>query len=114
MQRQTARLLLIWLLVSVLTPLAFAISAPHPHACCMRKPLHDGGLHGAAFQAPPGCCNHDCCRPLTGRQWAHFGPACGEHQSFAVPLRSELCIAPVSTRPVNFHPSRAPPQFSIA
>jgi hypothetical protein len=114
MHRQTARLLLIWLLVSILTPLALAISAPAPHACCMRKPLHDGGLHDAEFQAPASCCNHDCCRPLTVRQWAHFGWSCNTHELSSVPLETESRIAPSSKLSVRFQSSRAPPQFSIA
>jgi len=114
MHRQTARLLLIWLLVSVLTPLALAISAPAPHACCVRKPLDDSGPHGAAFHAPPGCCNHDCCRPLTVRQWAHFGSSCRTHELSSAPMETEIRIAPTSNLTVGFQSSRAPPRFSIA
>ncbi len=43
MHRLTARLLLVLLLVGTFAPVALAISAPVPHACCMRKPLHDQG-----------------------------------------------------------------------
>jgi len=114
MQRQVARLLLILLLVSIFTPLGLAISAPAPHACCMRKPLHGSGLHGAEFQVPASCCNHDCCRPLTVRQWAHFGPSCSTHVLSSVPLEAEIRIAPTSKLTVGFHSSRAPPPFSIA
>lgn len=114
MQRRTARLLLILLLVSILAPVALAISAPAPHACCMRKPLHDNGERKAEFQAPPSCCNHDCCRPLTVPQWAHVSPACSTHQSFAVPVGSDLRTALISNRPISSQSSRAPPQFSIA
>ena len=43
MYRLTARLLLALLLAGTFVPVAMAISAPVPHACCMRKPMHDHG-----------------------------------------------------------------------
>jgi hypothetical protein len=114
MHRQIARLLLIWLLVGIFTPLALAISTPAPHECCMRKTLHAQTTHESQFNAPASCCSHDCCRSLTVQQSAHVSPACGEYQFFVVQLRSEPCTASVSSGPVRFESSRAPPQFSIA
>src|SRR5580692_9390779 len=75
MHRLTARLLLVLLLVGVFVPVALAISATPAHACCMRKPMHGRPSHDAEFQGPPGCCQHDCCRPLTVSQSAHLTPA---------------------------------------
>ena len=43
MYRLTARLLLVLLLAGTFVPVAMAVSAPVPHACCMRKPMHDHG-----------------------------------------------------------------------
>src|SRR5277367_2338203 len=51
MHRLTARVLMVLLLAGVLVPVAEAITAPTPHACCLRKPMHDS--QDAEFQAPP-------------------------------------------------------------
>jgi hypothetical protein len=115
MHRLTAGFVLILLLVSVFAPVALAISASAPHACCMRKPMHDRASHNSEFQTLPGCCQRDCCRPLTVSQWAQISP------------QPNAQIAPASTtlqsgrRPIYFattvnraHSGRAPPQFSIA
>jgi hypothetical protein len=64
MHRLTARLLLVFMLVGTFAPAALAISTPPPHACCMRKPMHDQAVPQAEFQAID-CCSHNCCRPLT-------------------------------------------------
>jgi hypothetical protein len=115
MDRLTARLLLVLLLVGVFVPVALAISATPAHACCMRKPMHGRPSHDAEFQVPPGCCQHDCCRPLTVSQWAHLtsrvraqvAPAFSNLQAG----RQPNCFA----SSVNHaHSGRAPPQFSIA
>src|SRR6516164_9424182 len=74
MHRRTARFLLILLLVGVFAPVALAISAPVPHACCLRKAMHDHASHNAAFQSLPGCCQHDCCHPVPVSQWARLSP----------------------------------------
>jgi len=115
MHRLTARLLLVLLLTGILVPVALAISAAPPHACCLRKPMHGRPSHDAQFQAPPGCCQHDCCRSITVSQWAHVSPLASAQVSPAsATLQSEwqgLCFA-VSIK--HAHSGRAPPQFSIA
>jgi len=115
MHRLTARLLLVLLFVGVFVPVALAIAATPPHACCMRKPMHDHASHSSGFQAPPGCCQRDCCRPLTVSQWAHLSPSAGAEST------STSATLPADRRPIGFattidraHSGRAPPQFSIA
>jgi len=115
MHRLTARLLLILLLAGVFTPLALAITAPMPHACCMRKPMHDAGSHDSQFQAPPSCCDHDCCRPLTVSQWADVQP--GDATCRSLPTTRLQCDAPradVLSFIYQAPSVRGPPQFSIA
>lgn len=68
MYRLTARLLLVLLLVGTLAPVALAISAPLPHACCRRKPMHDHGSGSRDIQAVSGQ-NHNCCPPVTTARW---------------------------------------------
>jgi len=114
MHRLTARLLLVLLLVGVFVPVALAISAAPPHACCLRKPLHDSA-HNAQFQAPPGCCQHDCCRPLTVSQWAHVTPRiCAHVVPVSATLQSERHADHVTTSVSHAPFGRAPPRFSIA
>ena len=115
MHRAIARLLLVLLLVGIFVPVALAISATPPHACCMRKPMHDRSSHNAEFQAPPGCCQHDCCRPLTVSRGVRLSSkACAQATPASTILHSEL-------QPIHFaasvnyaHSGRAPPQFFIA
>jgi hypothetical protein len=115
MHRQTARLLLVLLLVGVFVPVALAISATPPHACCMRKAMHDRASHNAEFQAPPGCCQHDCCRPLIVSQWAHLtARACAPVTPASATLQSERQAIHYATSVNHAHSGRAPPQFSMA
>jgi len=115
MHRRTARFLLILLLVSIFAPVGLAISTPAPHACCMRKPMHDRGSHDSEFNAPPGCCNHDCCRPLTVSHWAHVAPAARNvADPIALSLNSAARPFDLTSAVDSAHSGRAPPQFSIA
>ena len=72
MRRLTARLLLVLLLVGTFAPIALAISAPPPHACCLRKPLHDHGSRALELQAVGGQ-HRNCCPPVTTAHWAEPG-----------------------------------------
>jgi hypothetical protein len=72
MHRLTARLLLVLTLVGTLAPVALAISATPPHACCMRKPMHDQGSRGLQSQTVDTG-HHNCCPPVTTAQWAEPG-----------------------------------------
>jgi hypothetical protein len=115
MHRLIARLLLVLLLVGVFVPVALAITAVPSHACCLRKPMHGRPSHDAQFQAPPGCCQHDCCRPLTvSRGVRCTSKTCAHATPASTLLQPEL-------QPIHFpssvnyaHSGRAPPQFSIA
>jgi len=114
MHRLTARLLLILLLVGVFAPVALAISATAPHACCLRKAMHNSSPHNTTFHAPASCCNHDCCRPLTVSHWAELSPpanACAAPA--ATTLQATLRQARRTTGNDPAHSGRAPPQFSI-
>ena len=114
MHRLTARLLVVLLLVGVFAPAALAISAPAPHACCMRKPMAQPTPHDAQFNTPD-CCNHNCCRPLTVSQWTQVRPS----RSVRTAPQSTSFLA--ESRPVrrtaqydDAHSGRAPPVSSIA
>jgi len=72
MYRLTARLLLVLLLASALVPVALAISVPAPHACCMRKPMHEHGSGSRDIQAVDSQ-HHNCCPPVTTAHWAELG-----------------------------------------
>jgi hypothetical protein len=115
MHRLTARLLLVLLLVGVFVPVALAISATPAHACCMRKPMHGRPSHDAEFQGPPGCCQHDCCRPLTVSRAAHLtSTTCAQATPASAILQSERQPSRLATSVNRAHSGRAPPQFSIA
>jgi hypothetical protein len=116
MHRLTARLLLILLLVSIIAPTALAITAPTPHACCLRM-KHDCTATSSSrqFQAPPTCCNRDCCRPLTISQW---GENPRSNAAAIIPASSILSSTRRSILRADecneSHSGRAPPKFSIA
>lgn len=114
MHRLTARLLILLLLVGTFAPVALAISAPAPHACCARKPIHDRASHGAEFAASD-CGRHDCCSALAVCQSAQTRQA-------ATVQASDLPVAqPQEMQSFYFpsvlgtsHSGRAPPTHSIA
>src|SRR5258708_17338607 len=72
MYRLTARLLLVLLLASTLVPAALAISTLAPHACCIRKPMHQHGSGSRDIQAVDSQ-HHNCCPPVTTAHWAELG-----------------------------------------
>jgi hypothetical protein len=73
MYRLTARLMLVFLLAGVFVPVGMAISVPLPHACCMRKAMHDHGSGVSEVQAVGGR-DHNCCPPFATAHWAELGP----------------------------------------
>jgi len=119
MHRLTARFLLLFALLGAFAPLALAVTAPSPHACCRRMGHRCQGsavaesdqlaVHGT------GCCNHDCCRAVTTSQWA-------SPQPWAAAAFAEKKAGSVgeshATIPANQLPSsqstRAPPRISLA
>lgn len=115
MHRLTARFLLTLMLVGTLTPLALAIAAPAPHACCMRKPMHGAATPNTEFHAPLQCCGHDCCRTLTVSQWAHATLPLGTYSLTATAsLESIVVLDEPPTFVASTLSARAPPQISIA
>lgn len=109
MHRMTARLLLVLLLVGIIAPLALAISAPPPHACCVRKPMHNHGSRSLEGQAAGGE-NHNCCPPVTTAHWAKLGSEISSH------FRPALAYLPPASQPIfrsnsenALRPVRGPP-----
>jgi hypothetical protein len=116
MQRLTARFLLLFALAGTFAPLALAVTATPPHACCLRKSTHQ--CHGSdpderAIRST-ACCNHDCCRAATTSQ-------CASPQ----PRITALFTQKVDERVAELNPdfqaavlsasqsTRAPPQVSL-
>jgi hypothetical protein len=115
MHRLTARLLLTFVLVGIFAPVALAISMPAPHACCMRKPMHEHGSTSADLHSSAVCCNHDCCHALTVSQSPHVVPPVGAQIStFSSLIPAERTAANRSRLIQSSHSGRAPPSFSIA
>jgi hypothetical protein len=119
MRRLTARLLLLFALVGNLIPLAMAITATPPRACCRRMAhrCHESAASEAGqlvLRDPCYCNNHPRHAAITA-QWAH--PQTRTAQAGApvlerLDLTSELVSA--SAQPASLHSSRAPPSSSIA
>ncbi len=109
MYRLTARLLLVLLLASTFVPVAMAMSGPVPHACCMRRPMHEPGS-GAREVREVGGRTGNCCPPVTTAQWAELG---SEIESNAHPLLAYLSPGAHpslhSDHAVSLRPVRGPP-----
>jgi hypothetical protein len=109
MYRLTARLLLVLLLASTFVPVAMAMSGPVPHACCMRRPMHEPGS-GAREVREVGGRTGNCCPPVTTGQWAELG---SEIESNAHPLLAYLSPGAHpslhSDHAVSLRPVRGPP-----
>jgi hypothetical protein len=119
MHRRIAKFLLLFAVAGNLAPLALAISAPPPHACCLRKNVHN--CHGSPVAASEqlvlrsgNCCSQNCYRAVTTTRWAKAQPPVitdyvrsggnlvnsGDPVSFSAGVRS-------------FQSSRAPPHYAI-
>ena len=117
MQRLTARFLLLLALVGTFVPLALAVTAEPPHACCLRKSAHQ--CHGSDpdERAIRGnsCCKQNYSRAVTTSQWAH-------PQSSLASLSAQIIEAHIShsraeipvSSPFSSQSARAPPQLSLA
>jgi hypothetical protein len=57
------------LLTGIFAPEAMAVTAPLPHACCTRKPMHNRGSSSRDLQAV-GNEHRSCCPPVTTAHWA--------------------------------------------
>lgn len=117
MQRLTARFLLMFALVGTFVPLALAVTAAPPHACCLRKGVHQ--CHGSDpdERAVRGnsCCNQNYSRAVTTSQWAHPQSSLASVSVRTVESRlSESRAAAPANEPLSSQSTRAPPQLSIA
>ena len=109
MRRLTARWLLVLMLVGTLAPVALAISATPPHACCMRKPMHERASRSVELQNVGGE-HRNCCPPVTTVQWAELGSGIDSN------IHSLLAYLPSQSRPAwrsncenLLRPVRGPP-----
>jgi hypothetical protein len=115
MHRRIAKFLLLLALAGNLVPVALALSAPPPHACCIRKSVHNCHESPAAATEQlvfhqGDCCTHDCCRAVTTAQWAHPQPKLTRFflQSGNVRSAGSQPDSPVSAS-AEFQSTRAPP-----
>src|SRR5258708_28146734 len=116
MQRLTARFLLLFALVGTLLPLALAVAATPPHACCLRKAVHQ--CHEAdAYQRAirsTGCCNRDSQRAVTTSQSAHPRPSLTSLVAHNIAARfTESPAVTPATHLFSSQSTRAPPQISL-
>ena len=111
MYRLTAKLLLVLLLAGTFAPVALSISAPLPHACCLRKPMHDLGSGSREIQAVAGQ-NRNCCPPVTTAHWADLGTGANSSiHPLLASLASDLYQVRLIHQPNALLPVRSPPLF---
>jgi hypothetical protein len=109
MYRLTARSLLVLLLAGTFVPVALAISAPVPHACCMRKAMHDHGSGSREIQAVGGQ-NRNCCPPVTTAHWADLGSGIDSSiRPLLASLSPDLYQVRLTNQPNALRPVRGPP-----
>jgi hypothetical protein len=108
MYRLIARALLVLLLMGSFIPLAVAATQPAPHACCMRKPMHDSSSQVQLHSL--GCDGRSCCRGLVIPHGAQAAPAtsCTTRPHSAARV-SELPLLALSFGSDPSHSGRAPP-----
>jgi hypothetical protein len=118
MHRLTARFLLLFALAGNVIPLAMAITAAPPHACCRRMAhrCQDSASSPAAQPVfrDPSCCNNHCRYPASTAQWAHPKTRSAQFSVLAAErLAASSSDAFVFAQPASLHSSRAPPIFPI-
>jgi hypothetical protein len=120
MHRLTARFFLLFALAGTFAPLALAVSAATPHACCLRMAAHQ--CHGSTASESDqriihdaSCCNHDWRRAVTTSQWASPQPGTASviAQNIEARLAESQASLPLSEL-FSWQSTRAPPQVSIA
>ncbi|HUJ93940.1 MAG TPA: hypothetical protein VLW84_01645 [Terriglobales bacterium] len=112
MNRAIARLLLIFLLVSIFAPVALAISAGPVHACCRNGAHHCGAMATGdyGFIAQPTCCDHNCCRPLVRSLYAQVTLLSSTREEpTAADLRFIFAAEKANSGVDSSHSGRAPP-----
>lgn len=117
MQRLIARLLLLFALVGTFVPVALAVTAAPPHACCLRKAVHQ--CHGSdpdeRVVRGNSCCTQSYSHAVTTPQFAH--PRTSPVSISAPTVETKVPESPAETPTTNLFASqstRAPPQVSIA
>ena len=109
MHRITASSLLVLLLVGTLAPVALALSAPPPHACCMRKPLHNRDARYLEVRAVDGG-RHNCCPPVTTAHWAEIASGINsDRRSLLARLHPQPHPVSLSSCEDGLRPVRGPP-----
>ena len=111
MQRLTARILFLTALLGTFVPVALAIGAPAPHACCIRKSRSES----TKTQIQGVDRSENCCPPKTPNLWA-TPVAAARTQCGALLLAANTTAQsqrPTSTY-VVYKSVRAPPVPSIA
>jgi len=119
MHRLTARFLLLFALVGSFAPLALAMTAATPHACCLRMAAHQ--CHGSRPESgqrtiyDANCCNHDWRRAVTTSQWANPRPrtASATAQNIEARIVESHPDSP-ATKFFSSRSTRAPPPVSLA
>src|SRR5581483_729311 len=117
MNRLTASLLLIVLLVGVLAPAGAALSSEPPHACCVRKTphCHHSNPDSEISVRARVCARHNCCRPLTASQWVPAAPRSRVAPSVpSIPAIRLPELSYSSDELARFHSGRAPPESDLA
>ena len=119
MRRLTASVLLLILLTGISAPLALALSAVPPHACCVRKGPHCHTMRGDDSQGPalyaPSCPSHSCCRALSATHYAQ--PNSSAHKNSVPQSQPLFALFNSIYRPTNLtavHTVRGPPAFFLA
>jgi hypothetical protein len=117
MQRLTARLLLLFALAGTFVPVALAVTAAPPHACCLRKAVHQ--CHGSdpdeRVIRGNSCCSQSYNRAVTTSQCAHLRPSLAVIAAQNVEAQiAEARAETPSTTLFASQSTRAPPQVSIA
>jgi hypothetical protein len=116
MQRTIARFLLLLAVAGNLTPLALAVTATPPHACCLRKAHHchssaDSNPSTPAFRSAD-CCRQSCSHAVITTQWAYPQPQAGSLPAHVVRFRfASHFSSALSTQSLSPQSTRAPPRF---
>lgn len=120
MHRLIAKFLLFLGLAGNLVPVALAIAAPPPHACCVRKALHPchGSMAAETDQLlirAANCCTRDCGRAVSTVRWACAQPSTTicYTQKVETHIAQRDRVSP-NIEVLGFQSTRAPPHFSIA
>lgn len=117
MQRLTPRFLLLFALIGTFVPLALAVTAAPPHACCLGKSVHR--CHGSdpdeRVIRGNSCCNKNYNRAVITSQWAHPQSSLASFyvQTIESRLAQSRAEAPANEL-LSSQSTRAPPQLSIA